>query len=299
MTSAADMYTDLVWLTGSAEDPLWSEEYHEMVLKRGIVRELILHPGAGKTRYLIPKIAMDCVVNRRKLLLLAPTRVVAREMIEALRGNEVYPTIVLSNQKETGEHNGVTVMCHATWLHSVMESPNKASRPDLIIMDEAGVQQAETIALMKMYRGMAGAGGPSFLEMTATGTTCDSGSRFPIDEIGTTNPINVIRDYDFTGKKVLVFTPMISDVSGEAIVEALLKSWDPEVVVRVIRLNRKTMEIQCGLEEFSRISMMEYCFQRGHQAGTFLPSNVYSEIDWPYTLPGQDSVWRQKDSLIE
>ena len=45
MTSAADMYTDLVWETGSAEDPLWNEEYHEMVLKRGIVRELILHPG--------------------------------------------------------------------------------------------------------------------------------------------------------------------------------------------------------------------------------------------------------------
>ena len=175
-------------------------------------------------------------------MLLAPTRVVAREMVEALKGNEVYPTIVLSNHKETGEHPGITVMCHATWLHSVMENPNKASRPDLIVLDEAGVQQAETIALMKMYRGMAGSGGPSFLEMTATGTTCDTGSRFPIDEIGTENPMHVIRDYDFTGKKVLVFTPMISDVSGEAIVDALLRSWDPEVEVRVVRLNRKTYE---------------------------------------------------------
>ena len=110
-----------------------------------------------------------------------------------------------------------------------------------------------------------------------------------VDDLGTRLECNAVEGDEIELYLNLTF--------GPAVKQAKLNKWQEKVSIGMG--NSQSIEIQCGLEEFSRISMMEYCFQRGQQAGVFLPASVYSEIDWPYTLPEQDSVWRQKDSLIE
>nr|2V8O_A Chain A, FLAVIVIRIN PROTEASE NS3 [Murray Valley encephalitis virus] len=140
--------------------------YNPEMLKKRQLTVLDLHPGAGKTRRILPQIIKDAIQKRLRTAVLAPTRVVAAEMAEALRGLPVrYLTPAV--QREHSGNEIVDVMCHATLTHRLM-SPLRVPNYNLFVMDEAHFTDPASIAARGYIATRVEAGEAAAIFMTAT-----------------------------------------------------------------------------------------------------------------------------------
>ncbi|ATN29922.1 polyprotein [Long Pine Key virus] len=136
------------------------------MLNKGKLTVLDLHPGAGKTRRVLPEMLRMAVDRRLKTLVLAPTRVVAREMADALKGLPVRyqtPSIV---ESATGQEL-IDVMCHATFTYRQL-TPGRMVNYQLYIMDEAHFTDPASIAARGIITTRCKLGEAAVVLMTAT-----------------------------------------------------------------------------------------------------------------------------------
>lgn len=147
----------------AARTPTW---FSEDMLRKGQIHVLDLHPGAGKTRKVLPEILKAAVEKRLKTLVLAPTRVVAKEMHEALTGLPVrYQTSAIPPTSSGGEL--IDVMCHATYTHRQL-TPGRGINYQLYIVDEAHFTDPASIAARGIIATRVRLGHAAAIFMTAT-----------------------------------------------------------------------------------------------------------------------------------
>ncbi|TAI73812.1 hypothetical protein C1459_32335, partial [Klebsiella pneumoniae] len=119
-------------------------EVNEDIFRKKRLTIMDLHPGAGKTKRILPSIVREALKRRLRTLILAPTRVVAAEMEEALRGLPIrYQTPAVKS-----EHTGreiVDLMRHATFTTRLLSS-TRVPNYNLIVMDEAHFKDPSSVA---------------------------------------------------------------------------------------------------------------------------------------------------------
>nr|ADU76233.1 polyprotein [dengue virus type 2] len=215
-------------------------EIEDDIFRKKRLTIMDLHPGAGKTKRYLPAIVREAIKRGLRTLILAPTRVVAAEMEEALRGLPIrYQTTAIKT-----EHTGreiVDLMCHATFTMRLL-SPVRVPNYNLIIMDEAHFTDPASIAARGYISTRVEMGEAAGIFMTAT----PPGSRDPFPQSNA--PImdeereiperswNSGHEWvtDFKGKTVW-FVPSIK--AGNDIAACLRKNGK-----KVIQLSRKTFD---------------------------------------------------------
>nr|AID60238.1 polyprotein [Usutu virus] len=151
---------------GEREEEPVPEAYNADMLRKKQLTVLDLHPGAGKTRRILPQIIKDAIQRRLRTAVLAPTRVVAAEMAEALKGLPVRYLTPAVNREHSGTEI-VDVMCHATLTHRLM-SPLRVPNYNLFVMDEAHFTDPASIAARGYIATKVELGEAAAIFMTAT-----------------------------------------------------------------------------------------------------------------------------------
>lgn len=112
----------------------------DVQIKIGLTR-ICLHPGAGKTRRIVPAMVDEFLHGSRssKIVLVGPTRVVAKELYQAIYRK--YPGRVgLSIKGDNQCRNataGVQITTHATFVNMIHEAAREVLNVGLLIVDEA------------------------------------------------------------------------------------------------------------------------------------------------------------------
>nr|UVK35469.1 polyprotein [dengue virus type 1] len=240
VTTSGTYVSAIAQAKASQEGPL--PEIEDEVFKKRNLTIMDLHPGSGKTRRYLPAIVREAIKGKLRTLILAPTRVVASEMAEALKGMPIrYQTTAVKS-----EHTGkeiVDLMCHATFTMRLL-SPVRVPNYNMIIMDEAHFTDPASIAARGYISTRVGMGEAAAIFMTATPP--GSVEAFPqsnaviqdeerdIPERSWNSGYDWITD--FPGKTVW-FVPSIK--SGNDIANCLRKNGK-----RVIQLSRKTFDTE-------------------------------------------------------
>ncbi|AAV34152.1 polyprotein [Aroa virus] len=203
---------------------------------------LDLHPGAGKTRKVLPKLLQEALEKRLRTVVLAPTRVVAAEMAEALKGMPIrYQTAAV-----TSSHSGneiIDLMCHATFTSRLMQ-PHRVPNYNLYIMDEAHFTDPASIAARGFIATKVSLGEAAAVFMTATPPGSDNpfpASNAPITDTEAQIPdkawstgFDWITEY---GGKTVWFVPSVR--MGNEIAACLTKAKK-----KVIQLSRRTFNTE-------------------------------------------------------
>nr|AWI66602.1 polyprotein [Langat virus] len=133
---------------------------------KGQITVLDMHPGSGKTHRVLPELIRQCVERRLRTLVLAPTRVVLREMERALSGKNVrFHSPAVTEQHANGAI--VDVMCHATYVNRRL-LPQGRQNWEVAIMDEAHWTDLHSIAARGHLYSLAKENRCAFVLMTAT-----------------------------------------------------------------------------------------------------------------------------------
>nr|QTX93350.1 polyprotein [dengue virus type 3] len=234
-------YVSGIAQTNAEPDGPTPELEEEMFKKRNLTI-MDLHPGSGKTRKYLPAIVREAIKRRLRTLILAPTRVVAAEMEEALKGLPIRYQTTATKSEHTGREI-VDLMCHATFTMRLL-SPVRVPNYNLIIMDEAHFTDPASIAARGYISTRVGMGEAAAIFMTATppGTAeAFPQSNAPIQDEERDIPErswNSGNEWitDFVGKTVW-FVPSIK--AGNDIANCLRKNGK-----KVIQLSRKTFDTE-------------------------------------------------------
>nr|QTA74161.1 polyprotein [Kama virus] len=140
-------------------------------MSKGRITVVDMHPGSGKTHHVLPELVRRCIAERKRTVILAPTRVVLREMEKALRGKNV--RFHSESVSVRGEGAIVDVMCHATYTHRRL-IPTLQPNYEVAIMDEGHWTDPSSIAARGHLSSLANENRCAFVLMTATPPgTCD------------------------------------------------------------------------------------------------------------------------------
>nr|NP_776076.1 non-structural protein NS3 [Rio Bravo virus] len=112
-------------------------------LSKGKITVIDAHPGSGKTHRILPNLVKRAAERKMRTLVLAPTRVVIKEMESALKGMDISFHSSAVSTKTPGSL--VDVMCHATFVNrKLIHTPQR--NYEVIIMDEAHWTDPSSIA---------------------------------------------------------------------------------------------------------------------------------------------------------
>nr|AYV61032.1 NS3-like protein [Jingmen tick virus] len=222
---------------------------YDTILRAGIVLQLFSHPGAGKTRA-IPEYVRQLMTWSNKVYVAGPTRVVAREMLEALEGTRWVCAMVKGLPKPHALAR-VVVTTHQTLLRYALTSGLLASRDVSYVLDETHVDSAQTKVLRALVHQAVGKdkSKAACIEMTATGRDSTSGeirvatdSNYHIEEhVYNTNVVQAVKQYADTygPRRVAVFVPGLTGKNGALqVAKQVRQLTDYATVV----LSRKTYE---------------------------------------------------------
>nr|AYA58334.1 polyprotein [Spondweni virus]AYA58335.1 polyprotein [Spondweni virus]AYA58336.1 polyprotein [Spondweni virus]AYA58337.1 polyprotein [Spondweni virus] len=234
-------YVSAIMQTEKMEEPV-VDCFEEDMLRKKKLTVLDLHPGAGKTRRVLPQIVKAAIKKRLRTVILAPTRVVAAEMAEALKDLPIrYMTPAVSATHDGNEI--VDLMCHATFTSRLMQ-PIRVPNYNLYIMDEAHFTDPASIAARGYIATRVDMGDAAAIFMTATppgSTEAFPDSNAPITDVETEVPDKAWNSgfewiTDYPGKTVW-FVPSVR--MGNEISACLTKAGKS-----VIQLSRKTFETE-------------------------------------------------------
>ncbi len=140
-------------------------------------------PGSGKTTILVKELVewIKTSGGTGRVLILTPTRVVAREYARVLGGDASYQVKGMS-----GGSGRINVMCHATLYKCLNQQAHYLNQFRLVVVDEAHFCNGESIAARAIVEHQRKVkGNLSAIYMTATPPDEDLlniGSRFPITD---------------------------------------------------------------------------------------------------------------------
>lgn len=168
--------------------PVATVEYEPAVI-RGSVMQIFSHPGAGKTRS-TPEYVRQLLTTSDRVYLAGPTRVVANEMMEALRDMKNVGCMIKGKPRpEKGAR--VIVTTHQTLLRYLLTTRMLSERRVSYIIDETHFENTGSKVLLSMLRKRAEQYDykGTVMEMTATGYNVaenkweiNSNSNYPIQD---------------------------------------------------------------------------------------------------------------------
>lgn len=222
---------------------------YETILRAGVVLQIFSHPGAGKTRA-IPEYVRQLMTWSSRVYVAGPTRVVAREMLEALQGTKWVCAMVKGLPRPHALAR-VVVTTHQTLLRYALTSGLLASRDISYIMDETHVDSAHTKVLRALLHQSVGKerSKAACVEMTATGRDKVTGenrismdSNYVItDYTYNDGVVQAVRKYAETRgpARVAVFVPGLTGRNGALMVAKRIRQ---ETSYTTVVLSRKTYE---------------------------------------------------------
>nr|USV40722.1 polyprotein [Powassan virus] len=134
---------------------------------KGSITVLDMHPGSGKTHRVLPELIRECIDKRLRTVVLAPTRVVLKEMERALQGKRVKFHSAAVDNTSSSLGAIVDVMCHATYVNRRL-LPQGRQNWEVAIMDEAHWTDPHSIAARGHLYSLAKENRCAFVLMTAT-----------------------------------------------------------------------------------------------------------------------------------
>nr|UBB38825.1 polyprotein [Aedes notoscriptus flavivirus] len=166
------------------------------------------HPGKGKTRRVIVNRVLEAVKDSRRIVILAPTRVVLAEIVKAIEENT--QTNIAKSLSFTG-HNQITVACHATFADHVLRHGLSRFRAHEVIMDECHFLDPKSIATRGILEHLSQKKGVKCVFMSATipGREPSIGSNYPISENALQFPREVTSRWieTISEGKTVIFVP--------------------------------------------------------------------------------------------
>nr|BCU46453.1 NS3-like protein [Takachi virus]BCU46471.1 NS3-like protein [Takachi virus] len=222
---------------------------YDTILKAGVVLQLFSHPGAGKTRA-IPEYVRQLMTWSNKVYVAGPTRVVAREMLEALQGTRWVCAMVKGLPRPHALAR-VVVTTHQTLLRYALTSGLLSTRDVSFVLDETHVDSAHTKVLRALLHQSVckEKSKAACIEMTATGRDSTTGenrvsmdSNYPItDHVYTEGVVQAVVRYAETRgpARIAVFVPGLTGKSGALLVARQIRQRTPYATVV---LSRKTYE---------------------------------------------------------
>lgn len=209
------------------------------------VEQIILHPGSGKTRTVLPEIIAKNLpkLGGKKILVSGPTRVVCVEIAKAL--NDLFVVgLNVSTLEGRNPTAAVQVAAHASALKMLITGSKEVRNTGMIIIDEAHVKDPMTIILRQYARGK----NIRLVEMSATldGKTENKSNHAITDIKINAREINTILDEELArDKRVLLFVPGARSQATEAAMKRYA-SFNPVI------LSRKTLR-----EALNTISLVD------------------------------------------
>ncbi|AZB73874.1 polyprotein precursor [Sabethes flavivirus] len=189
----------------SADETIANNEVQEYT---NVMREFIdWHPGRGKTRKVIVEEARRAVEEGKKLLILAPTRVVKREVMKGIKDSGINARV---GESLSMTHNAITVACHATFTQNVLGAGMGRFRYQTIIMDECHFLDPMSIAargiMEKLHERTVRL---VYMSATPPGQTGNGGSNFEIMDRAVVFPRTMTVDFvqQHGGDRTVVFLP--------------------------------------------------------------------------------------------
>lgn len=215
------------------QEDIGTEEYYENL------RQIITHPGSGKTRVMIPNIILHELpkMKGKTVLITGPTRVVCREMHGSLKNKFKVGLNIKGQKHERDPLAYVQIAAHRTALRMLLTGDRILRNLGMIMIDEAHVDDPATL-LLRQYARHLGERGVKVVELSATlDDRCDDGSNFEIrdQEIKTEDIIPKIQEALDDEKRVMVFVPSFSDHHTQQIMKHF-KTYEP------IELSRRNFE---------------------------------------------------------
>nr|NP_775520.1 non-structural protein NS3 [Powassan virus] len=134
---------------------------------KGSITVLDMHPGSGKTHRVLPELIRECIDKRLRTVVLAPTRVVLKEMERALQGKRVKFHSAAVDNASSSSGAIVDVMCHATYVNRRL-LPQGRQNWEVAIMDEAHWTDPHSIAARGHLYSLAKENRCALVLMTAT-----------------------------------------------------------------------------------------------------------------------------------
>lgn len=202
-------------------------------------KKIITHPGSGKTRRQIPQLIRETLpgLKGRKILVTGPTRVVCMEMYNALKEEFKVGLNIKGSEAKRDHFASVQIAAHRTALKMLVTGDRITKGIDMVMIDEAHVDDPATILLRQYCKSRLSAG-MKLVELSATldGLTND-GSNFDITdkEIKESEVIDMVRRDLEAGKRVLVFVPSMTARTTKAI-EREFRDFNP------VKLSRANFE---------------------------------------------------------
>jgi len=145
-------------------------------LQVGTIIDVCQHPGAGKTRTIVPQILKSAADQGMTVILAAPTRVVAKELVGSMEqmGQSVH--VDIKGEQTVFRKQRVVITTHATLLRKLIGSKGRYIKvAKCIVMDESHVSNLSTVALVKLCRSRADSKQICFVQMSATMRALSSG----------------------------------------------------------------------------------------------------------------------------
>nr|QDF44111.1 NS3-like protein [Wuhan aphid virus 2] len=185
--------------------------------------KIVTHPGSGKTRKIIPQLVREHLpmLKGKKIMITGPTRVVCKEMYEALKKEFQVGLNIKGSDGKRNHFASVQICAHRTALNMLALGDRAAKGVAMLMIDEAHVDDAATIMLRQFAKSQIGSG-MKVVELSATldGVTND-GSNFDIleKEIKDKETTGIIKEELEQGKRVMVFVPSIKGKIAQEIVK--------------------------------------------------------------------------------
>lgn len=212
--------------------------------------QIMDHCGAGKTRTVIPQILEGARRSNRTVYITAPTRIICRDIFDNLH-DRFNMSIFTSSKRYMSVSSNITVLPHASLVSRILSRRHEFNENTIVIVDEAHVQNSETMALVAWGRRLARDGKLTFVEMTATGKDAESGrvimkkeTNHPVTDFKL-NKIEWERKIVEVAKskpniRVVVFMPSVQNKDGITAMTRRLREAAPDLTV--IPFHRSTFE---------------------------------------------------------
>lgn len=225
----------------------------------GGLYQMFNHPGSGKTRHDGPRVIREGLTFCDKIIVAAPTRVVANEWFKAVYGMGFPTSLHIKNSKHRLRNPRVIITTHSTLIREYLSLDKRGraftNRTGYII-DEAHFENPHTKMLISLLRSTFTPGYDVkerqkgfYMEMTATGQDLKTGniiihegSNYPITDIEYDNfqeTCDVVVANN-PGKRILIFCSQARDTydSVYKVTERLMR----RTLAPVVPLHRKIFE---------------------------------------------------------
>lgn len=185
------------------------------------LHEHVLHCGAGKTWKVIPELVAEALVREnKKVLVTGPTRVVCKEIAEALK--KKFTVSYNVSGSTTKDASAVVQVCaHHTALAMIMNESPHLNNLGTVIIDEAHVDDMSTRALLEWSMDFADQGHKvHWLSATLNGKVARD-TNYPLDEfqIPKSSIPSLVEKMLSDGKRVLVFVPSLKSDLAKTLLE--------------------------------------------------------------------------------